>query len=166
MAIHNPKAPQGGPEVIAELDSERTRREVQVAQPHRVYVVREDALKNGEWLAAAEPSTWRYLLIEKDAGFAAVELIERNGALTFAAMEEGPFVQSTIDVLVRAERLDDVRRGDFELRLLKIPSRYLVALWLHSDARDLLLPLPPAPSGVEAARACTPDELINRLTGR
>jgi hypothetical protein len=177
MGIRNPQPPAGGDDLVSRrLDlgrggqrlrvaSEATGESaLQIAQPHRVYVVPGEALERGQLLDAAEPVAWRYLLVDTENAFAAAEVQQRgDGPLVFSEMNEGPFVQSTADVLLRAERLDDVQRGDFELRLLKIPSRYLVALWLHAETADLILPLSPAPSSLEAGRAYTSGELANAL---
>jgi hypothetical protein len=114
-----------------------------------------------ELLEAAKPIAWRYLLVNEDTALSAAELIEReDGTLTFAEMNTGPFVQATADIVAAAERLDEVSRGDFELRLLRVPSVYLVALWLRGNDADLLLPLPPAPDGLDAGHVYSPTEIL------
>ncbi len=64
----------------------------------------------------------------------------------------------------RAEELDEVREEDFELRLLDIPSLYVVALWLHG-ARDLIVPLPPTREGLEPYAVYEEGAVIERLGG-
>ncbi|MEK8108192.1 hypothetical protein NKG94_30935 [Micromonospora sp. M12] len=46
-------------------------------------------------------------------------------------------------------KLPQLQAAGYELRLLRIPALYLMALWLHSPLADLLVPLEPSPIGKE-----------------
>lgn len=50
-------------------------------------------------------------------------------------------------------------RNPYELRLLRIPALYVMALWLHSPTDDLLVPLEPSPIGKEGKPVPTADFL-------
>ena len=44
-----------------------------------------------------------------------------------------------------------------QLRLLRIPALYMMALWLHAPATDLLVPLAPSPIGKEGTPVPVPE---------
>lgn len=143
------------------------------AAPHLVYFVGLDDMAQGRILSAARPTSWRYILLDGDRAHAAAELaINDDGEVEgFSHVDGGTFVESTVVGVAFAERLEASRGGDYELRLLSVPSLYLVALWLHGTD-DLLVPLAPAPGGLESERSYTEEqmfsalmELIERRTG-
>lgn len=177
MSITLPQSPAGADALLREhnfgvsagkkMASASVGSDLSITRPHRVYSVARDAIVGGELLSAAQPIAWRYVLVNSDSALAAAELIEdAGGGLSFSDINYGPFVQATADVLIAAEKLDDVQRGEFELRLLRIPSVYLVAVWLHGDGTDLLLPLAPAPVGLEAGRVYGPQEVLEAIKSR
>jgi hypothetical protein len=111
-------------------------------------------------LAAAKQTGWRYLLVQNDEVVAEAELAgARSGAkgakgtthkgLEFAGLTHGPFTGATVDGLHAAERLPQIAKADYELRLLKVPAVYLVALWLHGGAGDILIPMGNPPGGLK-----------------
>lgn len=174
MPIHLPLPPAPGRELLAKHGFGTVSRgrfaaaadstPQSVTRPHRVYTIGRDALLRDELLSAARPVAWRYLLVTQDAAISAAELnVTGDGELVFSEVNEGPFVQATIETLSAAEALDEVQRGDFELRLLKIPAVYVVALWLHSDTSDLIVPMTPVPAGVSSGHVYSPTDLLEAL---
>lgn len=135
-----------------------------VAAPHLVYFVGLDEVAQGRIFSAARPTSWRYILLEGDMAHAAAELaIDDSGKVEgFSHVDEGPFVESTIISVAFAEQVEANQGGDYELRLISVPSLYLVALWLHG-AHDLLVPLAPAPGGLEPERAYTEEQTFSAL---
>ncbi|NBE81538.1 hypothetical protein [Micromonospora rubida] len=75
--------------------------------------------------------------------------VNPDGTQEVASFTEGPFVAATDLAVKAARKLPQLAAIGFELRLLRVPARYLMALWLHSPAADLLVPLPPSPIGKE-----------------
>jgi hypothetical protein len=129
-----------------------------------VYFVGLDDVAQGRILSAARPTSWRYILINGDRAQAAAELsidddVEVEG---FSHVDGGPFVESMLAGVAFAEEVEASRGVDYELRLLSVPSLYLVALWLHG-AHDLLVPLAPAPGGLEPERAYTEEQMFPAL---
>ena len=112
-----------------------------LVKPHRVYTATLADVLAGRVLNAAQESAWR----DVSPG-AAAEAALRNGEFVITSINEGPFVAATADALETARQLD----GDYELRVLSIPAVYVVALWLYADAGSILIPLSPAPSGLNA----------------
>ena len=135
------------------------------AAPHQVYFVGLRDLAEGRLLAAAQLKGWRYIIFEGDRPLAAAELSGDEGALDFSNINRGPFVESTVEGVGRAEVLEVVREEDFELRLLDIPGLYVTALWLHGP-RDLIIPLPPTRPELEPFAVYEEEALVERLSGR
>ncbi|NLU73513.1 hypothetical protein HCC61_12625 [Streptomyces sp. HNM0575] len=131
---------------------------------------------------AAAPCTrltgWRFLLREagSPAGSPAVgaaETLLTSDGWAFAYFCGGPYVASSQRALLQAESLP----GLHQPRLLSVPRRYMLTLWLHGDATadiaeggplpaDVLIPLAPAPPGIAAHVPHRADALLPLLTGR
>ena len=157
--------------------------ELQHSEPHPVYIGTLDDLAAGKLLTAAKQTGWRYLLAHGDEVVAEAELTEERRAakgkkgakstktakgakredLAFASLTHGPFTGATVDGLHAAERLPQVEKADYELRLLKVPAVYLVALWLHGANEDLLVPLGEPPAGLKRNKAYTEAAVIRAL---
>lgn len=137
---------------------------LETISPHVVYFVGLNDLAEGRMLAAARPTSWRYMLLDGDNVHSAAELaIDAGEVGWFSHVDGGPFVASTVRGVAFAERLEVQEKADYELRLLSIPSVYLVALWLHGTD-DYLIPLDPAPGGLQPERAYTEPQIISLLS--
>jgi len=188
MPIVTRPAPRGGEAVLAAniTDILRERRvphgmktemhpeDVSHSEPHPVYVAGLDDLADGKLLAAAKQTGWRYLLVHGDAAVGEAELSAetraprgaksaRSKEPQFLGLTHGPFTAATIDALHAAERLPQIEKADYELRLLKVPAVYLVALWLHSGSEDILIPLGQPPAGLKKNRPYTEAGIIRAL---
>jgi hypothetical protein len=149
------------------------------SEAHPVYFVPLDALAKGKLLDAAKQTGWRYLLVQDNAAVAEAELSVSRGAksakasktattarpLQFASLTHGPFAAATVDALGAAERLPQVERDDYEMRLIKIPAVYFVALWLHGAKGDILIPMGDPPGGLERNKPYTEAQIIEALRG-
>ena len=56
-----------------------------------------------------------------------------------------------------------VAGADYELRLLKVPAVYLVALWLHRGGEDILIPMGDPPGSLKANRPYSEADVIAAL---
>jgi len=188
MPIITPNAPRHGAAVLAAnvtqlmrakqtphgMKAEVHPEELHHSEPHPVYVATLDDLAAGKLLAAAKQTGWRYLLAQNDEVVAEAELSEDRRAakgakgakprgLAFASLTHGPFTSATVDGLHAAERLPQVEKADYELRLLKAPAVYLVALWLHGADEDILIPLGQPPAGLKKNKAYSEAAVIRAL---
>jgi hypothetical protein len=138
-----------------------------VSAPQRVYTVGLEALAGAQAVEGTARATgWRFLVEEAKEPVAAAEVQDQAGAAIPAQLTEGAFVRSTAEGLSAAEALGPVQEAAFELRLLRVPALYLVALWLHSPGRDdLFIPLEPAPAPFEARRPYKEPEFAELTTG-
>ncbi|SCK58603.1 hypothetical protein [Streptomyces sp. WMMB 322] len=121
---------------------------------------------------------WRFLLREKAApsgapAAGAAETLLTSDGWAFAYFCGGPYVASSQRALRQAETLP----GLHQPRLLSVPRRYMLTLWLHAnpgadidkgapEPSDLLIPLAPAPPGIAAHVPHRADALLPLLTGR
>ena len=128
-----------------------------------------DALVAHRSLADSPTTGWRYL-VQTHAGTVASSEVAADASgqpTVFAQLNEGPFVESTARSLVEVAGIPAVKSGNYEVRMLKIPALYVIALWLKDlggDA-DLVVPLEPAPDFLEADRAYLEDEFLGVLEG-
>lgn len=183
MPLHLPTPPPGGLELVRSTltgllptpspsaraltvgDEAAAGHDLTAAAPHLVYFVGLDDVAQGRIILAAQPTCWRYVLLGGDEARAAAQLIvgDDGQVAGFSHVERGPFVQSTVAAVALAEQIEATRGGDYELRLLSVPSLYLVALWMHGVQDDLLVPLAPAPGGVETEGVYTEEQLFSAL---
>ena len=118
---------------------------LQLTQPHQAFTLGLADLVAGKGLEAATPTGWRYLVQQGDKTLASAETALTGTAPehVFAAINEGRFVASTADAIRTARALPEVSKGNFELRLLRVPGLYFTAVWLHGaqGTSDVLVPL-------------------------
>jgi hypothetical protein len=89
---------------------------------------------------------WRYLVTAGGQLVASAETtLAPDGTHEASQFTEGPFVAATDKAVKDVQRLPQLAAAGFELRLLRIPALYVMALWLHAPATDLLVPLAPSP---------------------
>jgi hypothetical protein len=160
MPLHLPDPPAGVPDKVksklhafaeggkfstkALRDARRDR--LDLSTPHQVFTMGIDAVTSGEGLAGAQPVGWRYLVEEGGQLIASAETTPMpDGTHEVSQFTEGPFVAETDKAVKAVRRLPQLEAAGFELRLLRIPALYVMALWLHSPAADLMVPLAPSP---------------------
>ena len=115
------------------------------ALPHELYSLAASDIAKGSHLERAQPIGWRFLVQNGGRTIGAVELASDPGGrnLRFASLDTGPFAQATRDAVARAEGLDKVRSGHYELRVLRASSIYVMALWLKDldGSDDIVIPI-------------------------
>ena len=121
--------------------------------PHNVFTIGLKPLADGRGLGAAQPSGWRAIVVQGNHPVAAVEFTGGGGPQDYKSVNEGPLVQSSASAMAIAEELPQVKEKDYEPRLLQMPAIYLVAVWLHGDKDEILIPLDPAPGAFKAFKA-------------
>jgi hypothetical protein len=138
-----------------------------LSDPHPVHTLGLDDLTAGRGLADAPLVAWRYMVSAGGKPAAAAEVtVDRAGRpVAFDHVNRGPFVAATARARKAAAKLPSVRDANVEVRVLRIPALYVMALWLkHLDGgEDTVIPLDPAPDFLEAKRAYTEDEFLQAL---
>ncbi|MBB5824967.1 hypothetical protein [Micromonospora carbonacea] len=138
--------------------------DVQVSTPHQVFTMGLDDVEAGGGLDRARPGGWRFLLESGGEVIASAESTETPDGSRPPSFNEGPYVRATATAVRAARALPQLATAGFELRLLRIPALYLMALWLHSPNTDLLIPLAPSPIGNEG-RVVLPPVFFRELSG-
>jgi hypothetical protein len=74
-------------------------------------------------------------------------------------------VESTAAAIAQAESDPELARADYEIRVLRIPALYFIGLRLKNEQSelDVLIPLDPAPSPLQAGSKLTAAELLAAL---
>ncbi|HYU25686.1 MAG TPA: hypothetical protein VEO74_10815 [Thermoanaerobaculia bacterium] len=121
--------------------------EVNVTHPHQVFSATIADVLAGLVLANARETTWRFFLVHRgDEPFAAAEVA--GDALSH--VNEGPFVDGTASAMIKAEQYAASNEHNYEMRLLRIPALYTLAVWLTAPGDDVLIPAAPAPAPLVA----------------
>jgi hypothetical protein len=137
--------------------------DVALAVPHDVYTLGLDELADRAGIDQARPVGRRFLVMAGDRAISSAEITDEDG--TGFQANEGPYVAATAEAIARAEDDPDLSEGDYEIRLLRIPALYFVALWLRDERGhdDVLVPLDPVPAPFEPGRSYRPDEVLSEL---
>lgn len=136
-----------------------------VSDPHQVFTMGMDDVTSGAGLDRARPVGWRFLVHSGGRTVASAETTQNpdgSGNDEVSHFNEGPFVAGTEKALAAVRSLTQVQATGFDVRLLRIPSVYMMALWLHSPATDLLVPMAPSPIGKEG-KPVAPAEFFAEL---
>jgi hypothetical protein len=135
--------------------------DVALSAPHAVYHLGLDQLSGGAGLDTAEPVADRFLVMGANETVASAELARGGG---FQATE-GPYAEATAAAIRAAEASPELADGNYELRVLRIPGIYLMAVWLKDEDGDgdVVIPLEPAPQPLEAGRHYSPADLLAEL---
>jgi hypothetical protein len=156
-AIVYPKAPDGGRQMVIENVGRELRahpdtlgglrmEDLTIAEPHREYYVTNLAnLASGHLLSETASRSWRYLLVRgtNNAVGAATLIDDGKNALKFNDLQRPFFPDAILEALRRAEKLPQINKQDYELRYLGIAPLNFMAVWLHAESDDIIIPLPP-----------------------
>jgi hypothetical protein len=152
--------PRGGTSTLAVSSNAMTMR------PHPVYELGLNDLAAGKGIEAARPVAWRYLLVANNQAQHAAEIIPnpRGGGSQFGALTTG-FATGEEEALRVAGNLPEVQQRAYEVRALRAPALYVMAVWLkdlHGD-EDRFIVMPPAFSPIQALSPYTTADLISVL---
>jgi hypothetical protein len=81
----------------------------------------------------------------------------------FSHFNTGPFVEETVWAILQAENLDDVVKNDYEARILRIPTLYVMAIWLHNKKNDILIPMPPTNENLTPEKTYSQKDFFSSL---
>jgi hypothetical protein len=164
MPLHLPDPPSGTPDLVMSklhafadgakfttpaLHGARKER-LALSAPHQVFTMGLDDITSGAGLERARPVGWRFPIEEDGRLIASAETTQApDGNHEVSHFNEGPFVAATDKAVKAVRNLPQLQAAGYELRLLRIPALYMMALWLHEPATDLLVPLAPSPIAKE-----------------
>ena len=131
-------------------------------QPHPVYTLGLDDLAAGKGLETACLEAWRYLLVANHQVRHAAEVLPGpQGGCRFGMLTNG-FVSGAEQAFALAEGLPEVRNGAYEIRALRVPALYVMALWLKDlhGQQDRFIVLPPVFPPPQALTPYSASELL------
>lgn len=140
-----------------------------VSAPIRVYNIGADAIAAGRGLSAAQPVGWLSTLTTNGEVRGTLELVpQKRGrkaaspdALGFGGFTTGPLQRSLAAAVESADKA--AGRNQVKLAVIRAPALYLLALWLHDDNGDRLVPIAPAPAPLRAGEAYPGDRALAAL---
>ncbi|MET8297572.1 MULTISPECIES: hypothetical protein [unclassified Streptomyces] len=142
---------------------------LELSVPHTMHTVQLDDLVARRPLGETAVTGWRYLASRGSRVLASSELSAGTDGQPIALeqVNMGPYVESTAQALAGLSENDEIRAGDYEFRILRIPALCAVVLWLSpaDSGTNLFVPLAPAPDYLEADRIYRENEMLDALEG-
>lgn len=96
--------------------------------------------------ARSKVGDWHYLVFADSVTIADAQLADVHGKVEFSSLNHGTFAAGTVDALKMAEQSPQLQGKTVELRVLFISALHVVAVWLHADSEDVLIPIEPTPT--------------------
>ncbi|MEB0048688.1 MULTISPECIES: hypothetical protein [unclassified Pseudomonas] len=179
MQLTYPKAPSNGvqtlrPALQAALQTQGFGINRQFAQasasgislsaPYRSYSLSLEDLAQGKRLKDAALGDWHYLVFADGVTIAEAQLAEKQGHVEFSSLNHGAMASATVSALELAENAAQLQGKTVELRVLFISALHVVAIWLHADGDDVLIPIAPTPPELAATQLYSEVSLMALLT--
>jgi hypothetical protein len=138
--------------------------QIRLSSGHPVYNLGLKDIVDGKPAAQLTITTWRFIVQGSGAEPAAAETLPGGGSTQaeFSSVNSGPFVSGTIDAFAAITKDSAFAKGDWEIRLLRIPALYIAAAWVHekSSGEDRLRPVQPAPTYLDTTKTYTWTEFM------
>jgi hypothetical protein len=141
---------------------------IDLESPHAVYNFELDDIASHKSLDAARFTAWRYIVRSSTAQPAAAEMHSNAAGTTaeFSSVNDGPFVAGTIAAFNAVSSDPGFSKGDWEIRLLRIPALFVMAVWAHEKTGvDMLRPIAPVPPFLDANKTYTAKDFLAALDG-
>jgi len=151
------------PEILSASGLDGTK--LDVGQPHQVYYISPNSLVSERSLASAQVVAWRNVQQAFGGSVAAeVDIVLDKTNAKVTSINQGPYSSAPVEQIEALRQREHSEDEDFEIRILRIPEVYLVALWLHSLKSDIIIPVAPTPPYVVAGRDYSPSQLGESLS--
>ncbi len=118
-----------------------------LSSPIPVYSTGARDIIGEQLLGAARLTAWRTIVSGDDE---AAGMAEAGADMNLSQVQKAPFVAGMVEAVQQAEQRFASDNRNYELRLLRIPAVYAVALWLHADDADVFVPVDPVPQALRA----------------
>ncbi|RON44644.1 hypothetical protein BK666_17455 [Pseudomonas frederiksbergensis] len=160
MQLTYPKAPSNGvqtlrPALQAALQTQgfginrqfanATPGKISLSEAYRGYSLSLEDLNQGKGLKDAKIGDWHYLVFSDGVTIADAQLADVRGHVEFSSLNHGTMAAATVGALKLAEQSPQLQGKTVELRVLFVSAIHLVAIWLHADGEDVLIPIEPTP---------------------
>ena len=178
MQLTYPKAPSNGVQVLrpalqAALQTQgfginrqfaaAVPGQIRLSEGYRGYSLSLENLSLGKGLKDAEIGDWHYLVFADGATIADAQLADVRGHVEFASHNHGTLAAATVAALKLAEQSPQLQGKTVELRVLFISALHVVAIWLHADGEEVLIPIEPTPKELAVTQLYSEVTLFARL---
>ncbi|RMO77215.1 hypothetical protein ALQ35_05041 [Pseudomonas fluorescens] len=119
--------------------------QIRLSEGYRGYSLSLEDLSLGKGLKDAKVGDWHYLVFADGATIADAQLADVRGHVEFASLNHGTLAAATVEALKLAEQSAQLQGKTVELRVLFISALHVVAIWLHADGEEVLIPIEPTP---------------------
>jgi len=141
-----------------------------ISLPHQVFLLHADDVLGGATIESSEPVAWRYLVDQQAPpggapAKATAEVSATESGHRFTHIQQGWIGEATLKVVQSVASRPEVAQGSFDLRLLRIPSLLVDALWLKNNrpGEDLVQPIASADKALDPALLYSASEFLIRL---
>lgn len=128
-----------------------------LGDPYEVRYVSVEDVAHGRLIDGQHTARWRHLVSDGSHPHAELELDDTNAPM---ALHEGPGKDGFHAAVQAAEELE----GDYVACVLASPPIRFIALWLHNDDEDLVMPYAPDQTGLEKYSPLTVDGALEVLS--
>lgn len=178
MQLTYPKAPSNGvqtlrPALQTALQTQgfgvnrqfanATASKISLSEAYRGYSLSLEDLSHGKGLKDATVGDWHYLVFSDGVTIADAQLAEVRGHVEFSSLNHGAMAAATVSALKLAEQSPQLQGKTVELRVLFVSAVHLVAIWLHADGENVLIPIEPTPKEVAVTQLYSEATLFARL---
>ncbi|KAF2393446.1 hypothetical protein [Pseudomonas frederiksbergensis] len=178
MQLTYPKAPSNGvqtlrPALQAALQTQgfginrqfanATPSKISLSEAYRGYSLSLEDLSQGKGLKAAKVGDWHYLVFADGVTIADAQLADVRGHVEFSSLNHGAMAAATVAALKLAEQSPQLQGKTVELRVLFVSAIHLVAIWLHADTEDVLIPIEPTPKELAVTQLYSEAALLASL---
>ncbi len=141
--------------------------QISLSSGHAVYNLGLRDLLDGKSLEQRAITSWRFIVQNSNAEPTAAETLSggASGPAEFSSVNAGPFVQGTKDAFAAVSADPAFAVGDWEMRLLRVPALFIMAVWTHekSGKDDRLVPIQPAPTYLSAGKTYSWTEFLSAV---
>lgn len=180
-AIIYPREPDGGRQMVMQFASEFVGKNLPpfkeisttnaLTFAHALPLYSAGDLASGKLLVGANlgwggRQSWKYVFLHGTSvvGNAFLLVDEKTGKpIKCSSLGNDAFSEETIEALQAAERWPQVQAQDYEVRLLNDMLVSFEAVWLHEKTNDIIIPLPPTYSRMDAYQPYTESQVIKIL---
>jgi hypothetical protein len=143
--------------------------QVSLSYPHRVYTEMDSWFEGTPFAQAADASAWnwQYLLFKGTNIFGSADISPApavGAPMRFGGLQKGRTCAEILQAISAAEKLPQVVRQDYEVRLIEISANIeFNAVWFHAKSDDFFLPLPSAPAGLTPFKKCSEIQIRGQM---
>jgi len=107
---------------------------VNASRPVEVFTLKLDDIHGSNFLGKAVSTGWRYLVV----GDGPVAMADVRGTMPeFANLTRGKLAERFEEAANLAQSTYGASATQFEIRVLEVPSLYVIALWLRAEAEQI-----------------------------